>query len=133
MGREFYGVSTGGAVTTISETVTEYFSVNSTFVDYLKSTSTDDNDVTIVWNAMEGGTYTVETSSDLSEWDAESTTITPTENELIVMDSDIVTTQDKKFYRILRKALATSDTLDGAGSNTTGLPGGGPPGGGPPR
>jgi YHYH protein len=119
MGREYYGVTSGGAVTSVTETVTEHFSVANTFKESMQSMAVGANNVTLVWNALEGGTYTVASSTTLNnDWVNLSTTAAPTRNDLVVADNVGTSTVDKKFYRITRTALAASEsigTLGGGG------------------
>ena len=135
IGRQLFGVVTAEVVTEISEEVTVQFSGVADFEENLAEIEAESDTVTIVWNAVEGGTYTVESSLTLDDdWTDESTTATPDENNLTFTDPNTINTDDKKFYRITRTALAETDTVDGAGSGDTGGPGdggGGPPGGGP--
>jgi hypothetical protein len=64
--------------------------------------------VTLSWNAVEGGTYQISSSTDLtsSTWNALADTVTPTGN--VGTKTDAVTTP-KKFYKLTRTGMATYD------------------------
>ena len=131
IGRQFYGSPTGGAVTSISETVTTQFSGGPNLVEVAEAPAIDSSshNVTITWSAAEGGTYKVEAAPDVATW----TTIVP--NYVATSDYGQVTENGTgqnpaREYRITRTALASFDSTgfdynSGGGSGTTSVvPGG---------
>jgi hypothetical protein len=66
--------------------------------------------VTLSWNAVEGGTYQISSSTDLtsSTWNALADTVTPIGN--VGTKTDAVTTP-KKFYKLTRTGMATYDNV----------------------
>ncbi len=111
---------------TLSETLND-FPENLTTIflggpDSVESAESINDDVGIVvtWSAVEGGSYTVQTSADLDEWTDVATDQVATDDQLSHSDTP-ETDETTKFYRITRTALATYDN----GSNDGGGTGGG--------
>jgi hypothetical protein len=130
-GRQFYGNPTGG--TTISETVTTYFNggpnkVESASAPAVNSTN---GDITLTWSAVEGGTYLVEASSDLSTWPDLTPSVTATDDIASATETGAKNIHDQRFYRVSRTSLATFDsngfdyTPSGGGGTTTSVAPGG--------
>lgn len=120
-GRQYYGTPSGGAVGSITETVTKHFSGGPNKTETLNPPTLAGSNVTLTWSAVEGGTYTVEASTNLSTW----TNLTPATTA--AGDDTAQTTETgtggngSRFYRITRSALAT---FDGNGFNYTQAGGG---------
>ena len=130
LGRELYGEVTASTETEITETVTTFFSVD-TFEETAQSVEADSDNINITWSAIEGGTYTIESSTTLAEgdWESIDTAATPTLNELALSEA----LDTREFFRITRTSLADSEDIDPANADTGGGgPGGGGPGGGGP-
>ncbi len=115
IGRWYYGSPTGGTQTSIAETVTTQFDGGPDLAEAMKQPAVSGTQVALSWSAVEGGTYQVEASSDLSAW----ATLTPT----VTAGSDQGTSTDTlqasdsaRFYRVKRTALAAYDST---GFNTT--------------
>ncbi len=83
------------------------------------------NEITVVWEVVEGGQYRIETSSNLETWDTNGASTTSESTEIRVIDSTTGTSQN--YYRIIKTGLSEFDETEfGTG---TGGPGGGGPGG----
>jgi hypothetical protein len=69
--------------------------------------------VTLSWNAVEGGTYQVSTSTDLSSstWTSLSETVTPAGNNGTKTDMVNTGTTPRKFYKFTRAGMADYDSL----------------------
>jgi cytoskeletal protein RodZ len=69
--------------------------------------------VTLSWNAVEGGTYQVSTSTDLSSstWTPLSGNANLTENIGTKTDTVNTSTTPKKFYKLTRTGMATYDNV----------------------
>jgi hypothetical protein len=69
--------------------------------------------VTLSWNAVEGGTYQVASSSDLtsSTWNTLAGNVTPTGNVGTKTDTVNTSTTPKKFYKLTRTGMATYDNV----------------------
>ena len=122
-GRQYYGTPSGGAVASISEAVTVHWQGGPNKQETPESitSSAANNDVEIVWSAVEGGTYQI-TAGDTPSTDQ--TVSTPTlsgSDKLVYKDTGARSSHASRFYRANRTALATFDTN---GFNYT------PPGGG---
>lgn len=122
-GRQYYGTPSGGAVASISEAVTVHWQGGPNKQETPESVtpSAANNDVEIVWSAVEGGTYQI-TAGDTPSTDQ--TVSTPTlsgSDKLVYKDTGARSSHASRFYRANRTALATFDTN---GFNYT------PPGGG---
>lgn len=121
--RWYYGTPTGGAVTSIAETVTSYFKggENLSEVASMGTVNTTTGDVTLSWTSVEGGTYKVQASADLSTWTTLATAQPAASNasSTSVIDSGAATSNTKRFYRTQRTALAT---YDGGGGITYAAP-----------
>ena len=123
-GRQYYGNPSGGAVTSITESITTYFSGGPNITETGKSCSVDTNSgtVTFTWSSLEGGTYKVEANSELTgAWTTLSTTQTAAVNaiETSYTETSAANTNTKRFYRVTRTAL---NTYDSAGIVVTGVP-----------
>jgi hypothetical protein len=104
------------AVTSITETVTSHFAGATALandnktIDYNIGTS----NVTLVWDAIEGGTYSVDTSTNLTNWTQAAITGTATTNSLSTVDSAAIPANtQRKFYRLTRTALAPYESVTG--------------------
>lgn len=131
-GRQYYGSPTGGS-TTISETVTTFFNggPNKTEVADAPSVNEETGDVTLTWSAVEGGTYRVQASSDLSGWSDLTPTVTASSDTAGITETGAKNSHDSRFYRVTRTALASFDSngfdytpTGGGGTTTSVAPGG---------
>lgn len=109
IGRQYYGSPTGGAVTSITETVTTTFKGGPNKTEAGVSAAKSGGNVTYVWSAVEGGTYTVQASSDLSGWTNVSTTAVAAGGSASVTETGAASF-GKRFYRAARTALASFDS-----------------------
>jgi hypothetical protein len=86
-------------------------------------------EVTLVWNALEGGTYSVERSTDLKTWTNAQTNIAAMKDQGTLRTT---TPGDSGFFRVRNTALAAFDPATGTATGGGGGGGGGggmPPGG----
>ncbi|MFZ9941190.1 MAG: YHYH protein [Luteolibacter sp.] len=131
-GRQYFGSPVGGA-TTISETVTTHFDGGPNKVESASAPIINDSsgDVTLVWSAVEGGTYQVEASVDLNEWSTLEPAVTAVGNEATLTEAGAKNENGSRFYRVTRTALASFDSNGfdyaspgGGGSTSSVAPGG---------
>jgi hypothetical protein len=103
---EYYGSATGGSVNSISETVTTNFTgaANSTLT--VNSPATTNSTVTLTWSAVEGGTYSVVNSGNLTTWTTNLTGLAAVLNKGTTTTTKISTNQ---FFKVIRTALANYD------------------------
>lgn len=129
IGRAFLGEPTGGSLTSYpsddGEITVDFESplVTDEKPDFSQNGST----LKIEWSALEGGTYTISSSTSLDNWKPESSNVKPQLNKLTI-EQETSGDNDHKFFRIQRTGLEDyDDTAFGSGG---GNPGGGNPGGG---
>lgn len=129
IGRCYHGNPTGTAVTQVATGAVTHFAgaTNAPIVAQVAAPADTAGDVTLVWNALEGGTYTVERSTDLKAWSATESGIAAVVDRGTLRTS---TPGDAGFFRVRQTALAAFDPA--TGTATGGGGGGGVLPGGPP-
>ncbi len=129
IGRTYHGNPTGSTVTEITAGATSHF-VGGTNAPVVVQTSMEAaGEVTLVWNALEGGTYTVERSTDLKTWSNAQADIAAVKDQGTLRTA---TPGDAGFFRVRTTALAAFDPATGTATDGGGGGGGGggmPPGG----
>ena len=130
-GRQFYGNPSGGKVTAIAETVSTSF-IGGPFKSERMGTvsvNSGTGDVTLMWSAVEGGVYQVQSSPDLQNWTALSPTITAIGDDTAgATEAGGAMGQSRGFYRTTRTGLSA---YDGKGFAGTYFYSAAPTGGGP--
>lgn len=120
--RWFYGSPTGGMVTSIAETVTNYFKGGESLSETasLDTVDTSSGDVTLSWTSVEGGSYQIQASADLSSWTtlAAAQPATANSSKTTVIEGS-ATGAGRRFYKVQRSALAA---YDGGGGITYAAP-----------
>lgn len=117
VGRQFYGTPSGGAVQSITEAVTTNFVGGASSTLQLGKPAWSNNVVTLVWSAVEGGTYRVESSTNLTSWSTNATGIAAIRNAGSYTGASSNTL---KIFRVARTALANYDPA----TNSTTIGGG---------
>ncbi len=110
-GRQYFGSPTGGA-STLSETVTITFNGGPNKIEVADPVAADpvSGDVTLVWSAIEGGTYRVEASADLTDWPDLTPAVIATDDVAAFVETGAKTSHRSRFYRVSRTALAAFDS-----------------------
>jgi len=123
IGRAFYGNPAGAGVSSISETVVTNFLGGPNATPSLNSPRVNNGAVTLTWSATEGGTYMVLSTTNLTTWTTNSTTVGAVLNAANYTDNP---TDSSRFYRVARTALAVYDPVSGisGGGMTSFAPGG---------
>ena len=103
IGRGYYGSPVGGAVTAITETVATNFLGGTNLAGTLNSPAVKTGTVTLTWSAVEGGSYQVEATTNLTAWNTLATAITPNK---ITGSYTNFSAPDKQFYRVERVLIA---------------------------
>ena len=112
VGRWYYGSPTGGASTTTAESnLTQYYKGSTSASETWSGTpvTVSPTTVTLSWNSVEGGTYKVSSSSDLTTWTDLAGTVSPTGNSATTTDTVNTSTTPRKFYKFTRTGMATYD------------------------
>jgi hypothetical protein len=121
IGRAYYGNPTGGSVNSISESVTTNFVGGPNSIASLAAPAVKNGLLTLTWSATEGGTYRVESTTNLISWTTNSTAVSASTSTTKYTNQF---TETFRFFRVARTALASYDSV-GSGGGTTGGGGGG--------
>ncbi len=108
LGRQYYGSPTGGAVQSINESVTTNFLGGANAELKMISPVVSNNVITLVWSATEGGTYRVESTTNFSGWNTNTTNVAAVGN---AGTFSTATTNTHRFFRTARTALANYDPV----------------------
>jgi hypothetical protein len=129
IGRSYHGNPTGSVVTEITAGATTHFVGGTNAAVVVQPSVEAAGEVTLVWNALEGGTYSVERSTDLKAWTNAQTNIAAVKDQGTLRTA---TPGDTGFFRVRNTALAAFDPATGTATGGGGGGGGGggmPPGG----
>ena len=107
-GRQYFGAPTGGE-TTITEAVTIYFNGGPNKAITPPEMQSSGGDITLTWSAVEGGTYLLEASNDLSVWPDIAPAVTAGDDEATFIDVGGAG-QTQRFYRLSRTGIAPFDS-----------------------
>ena len=116
VGRWYFGNPTGGNATTNvmqqDTPLTLYFKGATNLSAVLSAPTVNAGNVTLVWSAVEGGTYQVNVTTNLlSKWATNlALTLTATNNSASAMETGVATTNSIRFYRVNRTGVATFDS-----------------------
>jgi hypothetical protein len=125
IGRAYYGNPTGSAVTAIAETVIRHFVGGAEAPANLGVPATGASGVTLVWSAVEGGSYQVESSTNLTLW---SSLASPVAVQGVQGTLTTPATHPQGFFRVRQTGVATYDPATGTPTGGGGGNGGGPVG-----
>ena len=110
-GRQYYGTPSGGN-STISETVTVQFNGGPNATPELDppAINSANGNVTLTWSAVEGGTYLMEASPDLTSWPDLTPSVVATGSTATKVETAAALTASRRFYRVSRTSLAAFDS-----------------------
>jgi hypothetical protein len=117
VGRWYYGSPIAGNSTTTTMNadtpLTQYYKGATSTSETWSSTpvTVSGNTVTLSWNAVEGGTYQVSTSSDLNSNTWSDVAVTPNSNIAIINENVDTAGTPKKFYKVKRTVTAPYDNV----------------------
>ena len=116
---QYYGNPTGGSVPSIGETVvTNYLGgPNAALQLAAPAVSARSGAVTLAWSSVEGGTYQVLSSTNLSTWAIKTTNLA---SQGIATATNFSGNPKAEFYRAVRTALAAYDPVTSSGGGTGG-------------
>ena len=106
IGRGFYGSPAGGKVTSISETVATNFLGSTNLIATLNPPAVRSGTVTLTWNALEGGSYMVQSTTNFSTWNTNSTGVSAFQNTASYTN---IMNDTQRFYRVARTSVANFD------------------------
>lgn len=125
IGRGYHGSPTGSTVGAITENVTTNFLGYTNLASTLSPPVVKSGTVTLAWSALEGGSYEVQSTTNLASpsWNTLGSGVSP--NEIAGAYTNM-TSLKENFYRVGRMSVST---YDGAGTtivttNTSVVPGG---------
>ena len=109
IGREFYGDPTGGDVNSITEVVTLHFEGGAETEMKTEEVAYANDEVTLTWSVVDGGSYTIESSSTLQagSWQPIANNVTPSEAEIVM--TEFLPNNTSSFYRVRKTAVAPYD------------------------
>ena len=117
LGRWFLDSPTGGTTTLATMNadtpLTLYFKGATNLQEVLNSPAVNsaNGNVTLAWSALEGGTYQVLVSSNLSTWTTNlALNLTATNNIAVTNETGVAAVNASRFYRIKRIAVAAFDS-----------------------
>jgi hypothetical protein len=118
IGAGYYGSPTGGTVSSLTETVvTNYLGGPNAPLQLSAPSVNTDNTVTLVWSAVEGGTYKVEASTNLASWTTNAVNITAQGS---TAQTSFSGNGQSGFYQVVRTNLASYDPVSSSGSSGSG-------------
>ena len=100
IGRWYYGSPTGGAVSAVTETVTEYVRSGPTTPIVIAATASGTG-VALNWSSVEGATYRIESSADGATWTTVAAAVTSTGQT-----TGYAATAAANFFRVTVAAIA---------------------------
>ena len=116
-GRWYLDNPTGGATTTTvmnaDTPLTLYFKGATNLQEVLSSPAVNkaSGNVTLTWSAVEGGTYQILVSTNLTAWTTNtSLTLTATNNSASATETGTASSIPNRFYRTARTSVATFDS-----------------------
>ena len=114
LGKEYYGVPNAGNATSVPGSGTEIFNGGPNSREVMKSpvVNPGNGNVTLTWSSIEGGSYVLEASNDLStnSWSAVATLSAATNaTQTVTNEMGAAFSNLKRFYRVQRTALAPYD------------------------
>ncbi len=114
--RGYYGSPTAATTGSILENVVTNFLGGPNSVPLLNAPTAKNGAITLTWSATEGGTYMVQSTTNFSAWTTNSTTVPAVQTAASYTNNP---TENARFYRVARTALATYDS-PGTGGGTSG-------------
>jgi hypothetical protein len=117
IGRGYYGNPTGSNTTTAvmstNTPLTVYFMGGTNLQDVMGAPAVNpaSGNVTLAWSAVEGGTYQVNVSTNLTTWTTNlALTLTATNTTASTIETGAASANPNRFYRVNRTSVATFDS-----------------------
>ena len=115
IGRAYYGNPTGSSVSSITESVVTNVVAGPNASFSLNQPVVQASTVTLSWSSVDGGTYQVESTTNLSSW---TTNITGLASQGIGTQTNLNSSDAVGFYGVARTALAAYDSVTASSSGT---------------
>jgi hypothetical protein len=92
--------------------LTQYYKGATSTIETWSSTpvTVSGSTVTLSWNSVEGGTYKVSSSSDLTTW-TDSGFVSPSGNSATTTEPVNTSTTPRKFYKLIRTSITPYDSV----------------------
>jgi hypothetical protein len=117
IGGGFYGDPTGGTVSSLTETVvTNYLGGPNAALQLSAPSVNTNNTVTLVWSSVQGGTYKIEASTDLTSWTNKAAGITAQGS---TAQTSFSGNGQGEFYHAVMTNLASYDPVTSSGGITS--------------
>jgi hypothetical protein len=115
LGKQYYGTKNGAAGATVPGAgVTTFFNGGPNLSESWSGSpavNSANGDVTLTWSSVEGGTYQVQASTDLSAWTTLSSNVSATANSTQTSATDTAAALPgnftRRFYKVTRTALGS--------------------------
>ncbi len=107
--RFLFGSPTGGAVTSVAETVANHFLGGANRPLAITNTSVSGTDVSLTWDAVEGATYSVDASSNNSTWTSKATGLLVSNANAKSNTHTSLTANGTEYARVNRTGLSYYD------------------------
>jgi hypothetical protein len=108
IGGGYYGSPTGGTVSSLTETVVNTYLGGPNAALQLSAPAVTNNTVTLVWSAVEGGTYQIEASTNLPRWTNKAVNI-PAQSS--TAQTSFTGNGQAEFYQAVMTNLASYDPV----------------------
>jgi len=121
IGHAYHGNPVGASVTTLSESVTTNFVGGPAKAMEIATPAYSNNTVSLVWSAIEGGIYQVQSTSNFSTWGTNKSNVLPNTNltPVVVTGSYSGTSAASAgFFRVALTSLASYDPVSGSTSGS---------------
>lgn len=114
LGKQYYGTPNAGNATTVPGDAIELFNGGPNKKESMETPLVDsgNGDVTLTWSSVEGGTYRLEATDNLtSAWTSLNAAKLADTNSIrtVVIESGAALTWPKRFYRVTRTGLSSYD------------------------
>jgi hypothetical protein len=110
IGRAFYGSAAGGSVSAINETVVTNFVVGPNGPFSVSQPVRQNPTVTLAWSSVDGGTYRVECSTNLTAW---TTNLSSVASQGISTQTNLNNGATAAFYRVALASVSNYDSVTG--------------------
>ena len=98
--RSYFADPTGEGLTEIAEDVTVSFQGGPSKVERFEALRSDGDDIVISWSAVEGGSYRVDTSENLADWDVSGATFVGDSDAFQTTDEGVLGLIPERFYQV---------------------------------